>query len=65
MWVAVVICSRTETGLEADEMPTSIRYENTGFSESIPPSQFLSGDIVPLAPKYPTSNQAKSQWSET
>jgi hypothetical protein len=29
-------------------MPTGHIYENTGFSESVQPSQIMSGDTVPL-----------------
>lgn len=50
MWGAVVTCSKTGTRSGADEMPTNHRYENTEVSESIQPSQFLSGYMVPLAP---------------
>lgn len=47
----MVTCFRTGTGLRADEMPTTLRYENTRVSESVQPSQFLSDDTVPLTPQ--------------
>ena len=34
-----------------DEMIIGLRYESTGVSKSFQPSQFLSGDMVPLAPQ--------------
>ena len=40
-WGVVVTCSRTGTRLGTDKALTGLRYENTGLSESVQPSQFF------------------------
>ena len=40
-WGVVVTCSRTGTRLGTDKALTGLKYENTGLSESVQPSQFF------------------------